>query len=218
MEDIFTKRCPWHKEHRDLISGAQHGIKVAASLGLTFQVSHVYGHQDANPWNVLDLLSTLNKEADHQAGLYRETLQTNRYRATSHMVYGESWILSIHGERIIRKLNYSMSLSCTWPLLLTHWFQKRTRNMDLNLAAYNALEHAMENTPLSRRLWLSKHMARFGPVGNRWSFHHCSPPFRQVHSSHSVRLARPRLQTEPVQNYYGPKNEWYRTSDAPPHL
>jgi hypothetical protein len=111
--------------------GCKAGIRRARASDITFTLKHVYGHQDNNPWNTLDLLSTLNQYADKKAGELRRELEMSWYHPRPRCIHGEGWIPLIHGERIVRKTKYNLRLSTTWPRLLTHWSKKHTEMMDL---------------------------------------------------------------------------------------
>ena len=166
LNACFSRRCSWNTQHRDLVSGCQNGISRAKALNVTLCPRHVYGHQDANPWNLLDLRATLNQIADDRAVVFRHRLYDRQHHSVAHRIYGESWIPLINDERIIRNQMSCLRLSTTWPRLLIHWNKKRTRNMDLNQLDYRVLEKSMRALSSSQRRWLTKHVHRWEP---QWS-------------------------------------------------
>lgn len=98
-------------------------------------------------------------------GILCHTLEQQGYHSQQQALPRELWTLCIHEERTVNNLVYAMRLSLTWPCLLTHWFRKCTAHMDLNQVAYRSLEHAMQQLPASRRVWVVKMFAGHRPVG-----------------------------------------------------
>ena len=127
----------------------------------------MHGHQDKNPWNTLDLLTSLNVICDAEAVSYQCALKHQCYYPQQRAIYGEKWIPVINGERAVRNLRECLCLSLTWPRLHAHWNIKRTPHTDLNAIVYDAIDHAFQNVPSGRHRWFVKHVARllFGPVG-----------------------------------------------------
>ena len=68
LSQVFSMQCTPSTNHLDMISGTQH--VVATTPDITFMPRHVLGHQDKNPWNTLDLLTTMNVAWDEAAVEY----------------------------------------------------------------------------------------------------------------------------------------------------
>ena len=165
LETSFHTRVKWDTPQRDFVSAFQAVQREAADRQIFFTPKHVLGHQDKNPWNTLDLYATINQLCDSDAVDLRRHLYRNGHHAAPRRIWGETWILRINTERIVRDISHSMRLSLTWPRTLTYLVGARTGHMDLNTLAYPSLSHAMRNAPSGRARWVAKHFNGFGPVG-----------------------------------------------------
>jgi hypothetical protein len=172
---------------------------------------------------VLSLAAQLNEHADAMAGEYRYLITNQGYHPRARPFYGERLIPIINTERIVRNQGDCLRLSLSWPRLLTHWFQKRTSTMDLNQLDYRVLEKAMKSLPPDRRRWLTKHTARFAPVGynmvrrKEWHSPLCPRCQELEDHSHVWRCKHPDAVTL-RERQLGKLDEWLTATDTDPDL
>ena len=118
LNRIFSQKCFPTTNHWDIISGAQSVFSADSSL--LFRPIHVHAHQDKNPWNTLDLLTSLNVICNAEAVSYRCSLKHQQYYPQQCAIHSKKWIPVINGERAVHNLRERLCLSLTWPRLHAH--------------------------------------------------------------------------------------------------
>jgi hypothetical protein len=105
----------------DLILGIR---KLTSESPIKWSFRHVYGHQDDDPYAVLDRWATLNTEMDTAAKEYwQDTADMPPERDQSTAI--ACWELRINGNVICRNLDYTIKSHCTSKNSVEYWVQKK---------------------------------------------------------------------------------------------
>ena len=169
LEYIFdwgTKFLKSSTPHLDLIAA---GRKLIQQSPLQWKFRHVKGHQDdfVGP---LDRWATLNVEMDMLAKAHWARSVTLGRSSSS--IHCEPWSVWYQQVKLVSPIRDTIYEIIHGPPLDAYWLsRKRFLLASLPFYDWEALEDATRPLPLTRRLWLTKHLSGWCSVGRmaqRW--------------------------------------------------
>lgn len=124
----YEDELPPTVQHFDLLMAIRHWKKRCP---ITWCTKHVKGHQDDNPWNVLDRWATLNQAMDLKAKQRLSRLtQPSNVRGPPHFqseVEGEPWPLHLAGKKVSTNFSQQLHHHMSSQDALDHWSSKKSR-------------------------------------------------------------------------------------------
>ena len=127
---------------------------------------HILGHQDNNPWNVLDRDAFHNCEMDQLAKERWTKLQAETTPPISCRIEGEPWPIYVEGRKISTNFREAINEQISGKKAKEYWntHKQRFGEGSIDDVDLQATEDAMKTMPIARQHWLSKHAAGFNAV------------------------------------------------------
>ena len=146
----------------DMIAAIRQQLQATPIAWTSKQVA---GHQDKNPYNVLDRFATINCEMDALAKQH----WTQNHRAGNHYsgeIYGSPWTLRVAGQPIHFNFKKAILEHTLGQDLQTFWDAKgRFGTAGSKAVDWTAVEDLMAVLPRAREHWLVKQAARVSATG-----------------------------------------------------
>ena len=147
----------------DIIRSAR---AIRATLPILITMAKVLGHADkVKDYAQLSRMEKLNYECDKLAGTFRQQT-ANHNQATDQLLPFQGWNIFIQDKPIINDLDTQLHQHCSKNDILNTWEKKR--DLDTNkvkLIDWEGMAKAMKLIPLSRRIFVVKHVADRAATG-----------------------------------------------------
>ena len=170
----------------DIIRSAR---TIRTELPIKIKMAKVSGHADkVKQYSELSRLEKLNFECDKLAGIFRE--QTYNHQAVADQILPfQGWTISIANQLIINNLEDTLHQHCSKDPILQTWQDKRDLDRETaTLVDWDSMSNAMKLVPISRRIFVVKHVADRAATGvemmkrKERDFDHC-PRCKQPHEN-----------------------------------
>ena len=168
----YQDEVPPTTQHFDLIMAIRHWMWQSP---VKWTTKHVKGHQDDQPYDVLDRWATLNQAMDTRAkarlALLQQQLRQRTAPATPSAFEGEPWPLYFNGKKVSRDFVQRFYEHVSGPPALYHWKHQVDRfgqgsRKDVD---WQAVADGMKLLPPHRQRWITQQAAGWGGVG-KWMF------------------------------------------------
>jgi hypothetical protein len=154
-EDFINTRYP----HYDLILA----IRVIRNLSKwEWKWRHVKGHQDSTGGE-LDFWAQLNVQMDSAA---KQHWLDNNGSEAPRRIWGEPWQVWAGSKKITSDLSRHLKEFCSAQTAENYWRGKPRISDKFEQVDWEAIGGAMQQIPLSRRIWISKQVTGFCATGN----------------------------------------------------
>jgi hypothetical protein len=192
---------------------------------ITWTSKHILGHQDANPWNVLDRYAHYNCEMDTLAKERWERLQREG-PALQQKIDGEPWPLYIAGKKVSHNFLAAIYEQASGSKARKYWNDHKQRFGEGSIEDVELLatEDAMKSMSTARQHWLTKHTAGFNAVGKNmlrrkeWTHSKCPRCAHAVEDSEHVLKCKgegaPPLWDQSIKAL----EKWMRTISTAPNI
>ena len=128
---------------------------------------HVKGHQDDNPFAVLDRWATLNVEMDFKAKLHLAQNTDPSLHDSQFGVTGEPWALWIGERKICCDPDQHVTDHIRGDICRGYWDSKNRFGAGSSASVnWDATQQAMLDVKRSRRHWVTKHTTGYCGVNN----------------------------------------------------
>lgn len=185
---------------------------------ITWTSKHVLGHQDKNPWNVLDRAAFHNCEMDQLAKERWQILQSEEIPSNAFRISGEPWPIYIKGRKISNKLQEAVYEQISGGKAKEYWNNHKQRfgdgsTEDVDLQATG---DTMRMMPIARQHWLVKHAAGFNAVGKnmkrrkQWTHSKCPRCSHAMEDSEHVTKCQGPGATEQWEKSIMELEEWMK--------
>jgi hypothetical protein len=159
----FIRLAP-HKPttpHNDLIQAIIHAIKESP---VEWQQRYVKGHADREGRELTEW-ERLNCEMDACAKQYWEEVRQAK-PPISYVVPGEPWSAWLHGRKIHVNLRQELLQAISTQRITSYYLQSgRFNEQTIAMVDWAAVGSAAKALPLTRRLWMVKHVSGYCGVG-----------------------------------------------------
>ena len=145
--------------HRDLIEAIR---ELCRQSPLQWIPLHIKGHQDDSvAYKDLDRASQLNVDMDRKA---KQVWHAHHPVPSSHEVWFEPWAVYLASCKVILHLESTL-LDHVMTQRLQRWWSTRPHSPPPQGVDWEALGAALKSMPITRRHWVSKHVAGICGVG-----------------------------------------------------
>ena len=170
----------------DVIRSAK-AIKQRLPIKITYE--KVKGHVDSiKPFIQMSRLEKLNMECDTLAAVFREQTASMQLEQDLVLPY-QGWVIATSGTVVINEMEKNLYQHCSKKNILKKWDNLRGMNKTTTLLIdWEAMEKAMKAIPLSKKIWVVKHVSEREAVGiemmkrKERDFDHC-PRCKLPHES-----------------------------------
>jgi hypothetical protein len=207
----------------DIIAGIRHWKNKSP---ITWKSKHILGHQDRNPWNVLDRYATHNCEMDQLARKRWQQLQEEGNSMNSVTISGEPWPLYIETRKISNNFQEEVYEQISGTKAKRYWNDHKqrfgessTKEVDLQ-----ATGDAMKAMPIARQHWLVKHATGFNAVGKnmkrrkQWTHSKCPRCEYTVEDSEHVLKCKGSGAKEQWEQALTQVEKWMKDKQTDPNI